>query len=264
MGMYDTINDEQVKCFPWVSLYDGRINYHGGDLKYYGTGDEVPYKKPHYNYGKNFIIFDLNRYPESYCCDYDYILHIIVDGKVKDTFTDNIGEIDWSVNKVVVGYAGELLNINSSDDVLNYIKAQREYWKKYEEINSHCDELFSKAMGYTTGIALLDKDSEEKKFRNKKIKEIFELIDKERERIKPELEALSKKHSKWFVNTSDIDDLINLGDYISAYNLRMDEQELCKEMIQKLLDSDDTLYDRYVELQGSDEYIKEFKSNVSC
>ena len=53
MGMYDTINYEQVKCFSWVSLYYGEINYHGGDLAYYETGSNVPYKKPHYNYGKN-------------------------------------------------------------------------------------------------------------------------------------------------------------------------------------------------------------------
>ena len=84
-------------------------------------------------------------------------------------------------------------------------------------------------------------------------------MDEENKRIKPELNELSKKHSRWFVDTSDIDDLINLGDYISAYNLEMDEQEQCKEMIQKLLNSDSTLYDRYVKWQGSDEYIKEFK-----
>ena len=46
--MYDTINGEQVKCFPWVSIYKDEITYHGGELKYYGIGDDVPYKKPHY------------------------------------------------------------------------------------------------------------------------------------------------------------------------------------------------------------------------
>ena len=75
MGMYDTINGEQVKCFPWVSFdnFMNSISYHGGDLKSYNTGDEVPYKRPHYNYGKNFIILDLNRFPESDYCEYDYI-----------------------------------------------------------------------------------------------------------------------------------------------------------------------------------------------
>ena len=53
MGMYDAINGEQVKCFNWTSFNNG-IVCHGGDLMYYNTGDEVPYKSPHYNYGKNF------------------------------------------------------------------------------------------------------------------------------------------------------------------------------------------------------------------
>ena len=259
MGMYDEINGEQVKCFPWVSLYKGKISYHGGDLAYYGTGDKVPYKKPHYNYGKNFIILDLNRYPDSDYCDYDYILHVIVDEKIKITFTDEIGYIDWSINETVVGYDGELLNIKSSEDIMNYIEAQRQYWEKYENIHSHWNELFKESMHYFTGIGLLDKDSEERKMRREKIEEIHKLMDEENKRIKPELNELSKKHSRWFVDTSDIDDLINLGDYISAYNLEMDEQEQCKEMIQKLLNSDSTLYDRYVKWQGSDEYIKEFK-----
>lgn len=259
MGMYDEINGEQVKCFPWVSLYKGEISYHGGDLAYYGTGDKVPYKKPHYNYGKNFIILDLNRYPDSDYCDYDYILHVIVDEKIKITFTDEIGYIDWSINETVVGYDGELLNIKSSEDIMNYIEAQRQYWEKYENIHSHWNELFKESMHYFTGIGLLDKDSEERKMRREKIEEIHKLMDEENKRIKPELNELSKKHSRWFVDTSDIDDLINLGDYISAYNLEMDEQEQCKEMIQRLLNSDSTLYDRYVKWQGSDEYIKEFK-----
>ena len=263
MGMYDTINGEQVKCFPWVSLYLNKISYHGGDLKYYGVGSKVPYKKPHYNYGKNFIILDLNRFPESDYFQYDYILHVIIDGKVKDTFEDEIGDIDWSINKNVVGYTGELLNIKNSEDMLNYIKAQREYWSKYEEINSHWDELFGEMMQYSHGIALLDKDSEEKKSRLQKIEEVHKLMDEEKARIQPEIDNLRVEYSKWFINTSDIDDLINLGDYISAYktelNAERDNAEMCKEMILKLLDSDDKLYDRYVEWQGSDEYIKEFK-----
>ena len=46
MGMYDTLNGEQVKCFPWFSFYvsamdtKGVVTSHGGDLKYYGNGGE--------------------------------------------------------------------------------------------------------------------------------------------------------------------------------------------------------------------------------
>ena len=64
MGMYDTLNGEQVKCFPWYSFDvislspEGSIGGHGGNLKYYGNGSEIPYRSLAYNYGKNFIIFD--------------------------------------------------------------------------------------------------------------------------------------------------------------------------------------------------------------
>ena len=115
-------------------------------------------------------------------------------------------------------------------------------------------------MQYSHGIALLDKDSEEKKSRYKKIEEVHKLMDEEKERIQPEIDTLTEKHSKWFVDTSDIDDLIQLGDYISAYYTelkaeRNDNAKVCSEMIGKMLDADDTLYDRYIEWQE----MKEFK-----
>ena len=56
MGMYDTLNGEQVKCFPWFSFYvsamdtKGVVTSHGGDLKYYGNGSEIPYRSLAYNY----------------------------------------------------------------------------------------------------------------------------------------------------------------------------------------------------------------------
>lgn len=264
--MYDTINGEQVKCFSWVSLYHNEISYHGGDLACYGTGDKVPYKRPHYNYGKNFIILDLNRYPENDYCPYNYVLHVIVDGKVQNTFTDEIGEIDWSINKFVVGYQGEILNIDNEKELIDYMSEQREYWAKYEKVYSHWNELFKESMEYFTGLGLLDKDSEEKKKRCAKIEEIHKLMDEEKEKINPDVQVLVDRYSKWYVDTSDIDDLIRLGDYISAYYTELrterDSAKTCRDIIEQLLKSDDTLYDRYVEWQGTDKDIKEFVSAI--
>ena len=79
-----------------------------------------------------------------------------------------------------------------------------------------------------------------------------------RERIKSDLEVLCEGHKKWFVDISGINDLINLGNYISATEVESD-REICEEKIRKLLASDSSLYDRYVEWQGSYEYIKEYK-----
>ena len=167
----------------------------------------------------------MNRYPESDYCPYDYIIHVITDGKVKNTFENEIGNIDWSINETVVGYTGELLNIHSNEDITNYIAAQRKYWVDREDIRSHWNELFKESSGYFTGIGLLEKDSEEKKIRLTKIEEIHKLMDEEEKRIKPEIDKLNKEHSRWFVDTSDIDDLIHIGEYISAYSIRDNDKE---------------------------------------
>lgn len=264
MGMYDTINGEQVKCFPWVSLYENFVDYHGGDLEYYGINDEVPYKRPHYNYGKNFIILDLNRFPDSDYFYYDYVVHVIVNGKVRDTWTDNIGKINWKINENVISYTGELLDIKSSEDLIEYIKEQREYWRKVDELDKRRRELLAESMQYSCGIANLDKDSEEKKARLKKIHEIQKLIEDERKRIQPEYELLKKQYSKWFITESELKDVITLGGYISAYNWakethREEEITKCVLKIRELLNEDESLYERYVAWQGSNEYIKEFK-----
>ena len=91
MGMYDTLNGEQVKCFPWYS-FDvmsltpaGSVGGHGGSLKYYGNGSEIPYRSLAYNYGKNFIIFDFT--PE-FCTGEigEWAAHVIENGRLKASF----------------------------------------------------------------------------------------------------------------------------------------------------------------------------------
>lgn len=262
MGMYDTINGEQVKCFSWMSYGKDGLWEHGGDLKYYGIGDEVPYKKPHYNYGKNFIILDLNRFPDSEYSEYDYIIHVIKDGKVAAMYENEIGEIDWDNNESVVSYNGDLLNIKSSDCIKNYITAQRKYWEDSEKVREKWNELFGQSMKYFTGLGLLDKDSDERKERVKKIEEIHILMDKEKERIKPEEDKLANEMSKWFIR--DYDNLIILGQYLDSYYcaLRLDKQEevgMCNEMISKILKSDETICDRYLEWQEVDDLDGDFQ-----
>ena len=159
MGMYDTINGEQVKCFPWVSFYEGAVTYHCGDLKYYNNGDKVPYRMPHYNYGSNFIILDYNRFPESNYCDYDFYIH-------------------------------------SNQDVLNFIKSQRDYISKREEIYNHWNELLKEMTEYAAGIVLFKKDSEERILRQQKINEIHSLMREEERHFQPEMEALNESVKK--------------------------------------------------------------------
>ena len=88
MGMYDIINDDQVKmfavCFPVLEdngEYD--IYVSGGECKSYNTNDEVPWKKRYYNLGKNFDIVDM--FSDDYSFDVGVeaiLIHQIRDGKV--------------------------------------------------------------------------------------------------------------------------------------------------------------------------------------
>lgn len=262
MGMYDTINGEQVKCFPRVYLYKEEIGCSGGGLKCFNNGAEVPYKAPHYNYGKNFVILDYNRFPDSKYDNYDYIIHVIVDGKVKRTFRDKIGRIDWKKNECVVGYYGELFNVKSNEEILAFIKDQREYKKRLEKINTHWNELFAKSMKYFTGLGLVEKDSKEYKLRWSKIEKCHILMDEEKARIKPEEDALNKEYEHWLVDISAIEDCIALGDYISAdsqsYRDSTAENEFCQKMIRQMLQADSTLYDRYVKWQGDDAFLAKY------
>ena len=81
------------------------------------------------------------------------------------------------------------------------------------------------------------------------------MLPEEKARIKPELEVLREKHKKWFVDTSDIEDLIRLGNWLSAYYTelkinRPDNVKTCSDLISKILNSDETTYDRYIKWQG--------------
>ena len=81
MGMYDTINDEQVKFFVRthnILSEDGEVllDWAGGALEYFSINSVVPYRTHFYNLGKNFNIVDY--YPEEHP---DVVIHLIRDGK---------------------------------------------------------------------------------------------------------------------------------------------------------------------------------------
>lgn len=254
MGMYDTINGEQVKCFPWVSLYKDAITYHGGDLKYYGDGDEVPYRMPHYNYGKNFVIYDLNLWSNN---ENHFTIHVIEDGKVKATYENEMGAINWGKNSYVVSYYGKLLNIHSDDDLISYRKAYRKYIKDCEKINEHRDELFSELTNEMQEIAKANPD--EKKSGTRRLAEIYAQIEHEEELNREEKNRIEAKMSYWYLDTTDIDDCIQLGEYISAYEIdRVETKEICRNEIKAMLAADYLLAKKYIRWQGDEEFIKEF------
>lgn len=155
MGMYDTLNGEQVKIFyiahamlPDDFIMDGCISYSGGDLRNYDKGDEVPYRTLYYNLGKDFNIYDLKPY------DHDEpIIHIIRNGINLGVKTlDEMKSSDFDVR----GFSdhGIELKFSSVDDIKTYLEedekcSQYFYQKKKEArdayfnyLKGHKDEEF--------------------------------------------------------------------------------------------------------------------------
>ena len=291
MGMYDTINGEQVKCFPWVHYYRDNIiktiiTYSGGDLKYYGDKSKIPYKKFYYNYGKNFMILDIQEFLYNYKRNekeeekennnreekISYILHVIRNGKVKKTYdVQELGlvekEEDFSLNECVVDYHGDFLNIKCEKDIVDYMKALKKYHEEYDIINKTWNDLFRESMEYFTGIGLLDKDSEEKKERLAKIKVVHEKMNKEKERTKDEINNLIKNFSsKWKIDISHLEDLISLGEFLSCLDSaikyegttnREEARIICSNYIVKKLENSKDLFERYIKWYCKDKRDRE-------
>lgn len=255
MGMYDYINGEQVKCFDVVIMgNDGDLWRSGGSLDSYSTGNEVPYKKLHYNYTKNFIVLDINRFPE--CNDsYKYIVHEIKDGKVVGTYVDNVDNKVFENSNKTVSYYGEEMNIHSNEDILNYIKETAEYKKRYNEIDKERNRLFKESLKYLNGLTKLENGSAEKNERFNKLKVLREQMNTESERIKEPLDKISKEYSsKWFVQeTEDMDVIIKFGElleiirYSTDKNYSISEEKVAKakEFINKIIVEKDNVIDKF-------------------
>lgn len=260
MRMYDMINGEAVKCFPIYYMMGEVMTHSGGNLIPYDTGSSVPYKSPYYNYGKNFLVIDISGSPE-FDDSYDFLIHVITDGLVKETLRDTFKNIDWANNDSVVSYDGEILNVYSERDVSDYIDARKKYWHDIWEARVRLNELRELQFNYFSQIKSLEKDSEDRKTVIEKISQNSDAIKEEFNRTIPELKRIRKEFSAtWTKDTSDIGDLILIGKLISCYNLAHSEEESEDVLgsISDMLDKDETLYDRYVKWQGTDEYIKEF------
>jgi hypothetical protein len=141
MGLYSTIEGEQVKCFfaPCFPIAENVVDANktkelcfyssGGKLVYYGIGNQVPYATPFYNYTKNFIIFD---YREFVHLRETQKVIIIKEGKVLEVkpYTEIVDEDLLNINYVVDNY-GSPLNIKTKKDfsliVDDYKNAHEEY-----------------------------------------------------------------------------------------------------------------------------------------
>lgn len=216
MGMYDTLNGEQVKCFPWYSFDvmslspEGSIGGHGGNLKYYSNGSKIPYRSLAYNYGKNFIIFDFN--PElTNNDDNNWVAHVIEDGLLKaSVYKENAGkefeEIIKRSHKNISYYGGSNFKFKSIADVNQYAVESDELMKKINKLHETADKIMREWFD-----ALKEGRLKNIKKGTPEYAELSSQMDQfsirhtaETDRIKPEIEKLRQAFAeKWTENESE-------------------------------------------------------------
>lgn len=194
MGLYDSINGEQIKCFytPIFSTPEG-IWYSGGHMIDFIDGDEVPTKSMYYKYPDNFIILDHDTYNTG-CC-----IHIIKDKKVFKTCTlTDISNDYFKDNTLVINRHGtSILNISSVEDLKLYIKDTNTLFNTIHDLETETRNSFDKflkcfrliqkfeAMKQDDKILdLIDNDNfylVEPFFKNRNINTFKELKDKKKE-----------------------------------------------------------------------------------
>lgn len=234
MGMYDTINSEQVKCFPWITYQyikdsDIRLLEHGGSLKNYENNATVPYRSLCYNYHENFNILDTH--PTALLFDNGIVLHAIRNGKVKESITIELND-DYIISKKLqeiisdylktahtVSYTGyQTFNIHSYSEMLAFYN---EYQARMEKLTDIRKESHRRMNAWTKTIRKLhDKDLSDAQ-RNQIQNDVNQLkatYDEERKRIEPDINQLNATFiNKWCVpKSSEIKKYIRFGEWITA------------------------------------------------
>lgn len=213
MGMYDTINGEQIKMFivPLIYLPDKYIetnnilSYSGGSLLNYDVGDEVPYKTFWYNYGKDFNIID---FASNYYDD-KVIIHKIRDGKNEGfvLFEDND---DKSLENILHfdnynAYATKM-KINNSSDLHNFLVCKENLNKAQKNVKSKANkELLDYSRNHKDDI-----DFEER------YKELFFNWKMENKMNNEYLEEYRNKLQEFFIEDDDLSPFYDFGALVTA------------------------------------------------
>lgn len=234
MGMYDIINSEQVKCFPWITYQydkdsDIRFWNHGGSLKNFNNTDAVPYRSLCYNYHKDFNILDLH--PTALPFDNGIVLHAIRDGKVKESITIELDDTSLIPNELqerisgylakahTVGYTGYPdLNVHSYYDMLAFYNESNARLEKLADIRK---ESHRRMNAWAKSVRKLHNQDLSDAQRNQIQNDVNQLktaYDDERKRIAPEIDTLNMEYiNKWCVPTSsELNKYISFGEWITA------------------------------------------------
>ena len=106
MGMFDTIESEQVKCFEC-------------ELNHYKIGDAVPCGV--FSYNSNLLIMPFDTFLADYWYSESFV--IIKDSKVYQLKTiRDLKEYDFVDINEVITYMGDRIKINNKNELINYIE----------------------------------------------------------------------------------------------------------------------------------------------
>ena len=273
MGMYDTLNSEQVKCFPWYS-FDvmsltpaGSVGGHGGSLKYYGNGSEIPYRSLAYNYGKSFIIFDFN--PDLDPNDgSNWVAHVIEDGLLKaSVYKEDAGEEFEEMlkrsRKNISYYGGGNFKFKSIADINQYAVESDELMKKINKLHETADKIMREWMKTLKEYRSrnLKKDTPEYTEIRSRLDQFSKRHDTETDRIEPVIKKLRQDFAeKWteseseeYLKMSDFGESIEAG--ILTLKCKKQQEKEPKEKI-TLAKEHGIFFDRQKELQYYCEYFK--------
>ena len=151
MGMYDTLgNGSQVKTFEVPVFYFGRdgsagtLGFMGGNLRYYGKGDEVPVRTWWRKMPETFAIVDVSPYYG------EAEFHFIRNGRYEDTYDDvsDVPEDAWEGVSVCFDCWGAPIGgVRDGKSLAEYVSAKKKFFRRVNEIAENdskaCGEFFS-------------------------------------------------------------------------------------------------------------------------
>ena len=279
MGMYDTLNGEQVKCFPWYS-FDvmsltpaGSVGGHGGSLKYYGNGSEIPYRSLAYNYGKNFIIFDFN--PDLDPNDSsNWVAHVIEDGLLKASVYKEDAEKEFEEmlkrSRKNISYSGDgNFKFKSITEVNQYAAEADELMKKINKLHEAADKIMREWFSALQEVRIrnLKKGTPEYTELSSRLEQFSRRRKAEIDRIEPDVRKLRQDFAeKWSeIEAEDYLKMSDFGESIEAGILTLiwkKEQE--KESAEEIEEAKkhNIFFDRQKEWQLYCEYFKKTYGKV--
>ena len=198
MGMYDYLNDEQVKCFPKAiitlpdTLNNSYIYYSGGSLHYFKRNSKVTYCQYYYNYGKNFNIIDFfSEYNEG------IIIHIIRNGRNRGFLTLN-NELKDIFKYPCYDDRGNKLLFKNKEELLHCFNMKQTIRELMLKQDNPC---FREFMNYFKNSTKEERETIEGK---KIIEDLENKVNLERKKHDEELEPYLKEQDKYYLEDNNV------------------------------------------------------------